>query len=767
MGRFGIGQPVRRVEDQRFLTGQGRYGDDIRLENPCHVAFVRSPHACAEVIDIDTSTARVMPDVVAVYTGADLAGAGVAPIGIRSQLTNIDGTDLAPPPRYVLARGRVRHVGDPVAAIVAETRAAAVAAAEAVVVDYREDVPVVAVADAAAHGASLVHDERPGNVVFDWQIGDGEAAEAEFSKASHRVTCDLINNRIVPNSMEPRIAVAIPDDGGVTLTGSIQNVFVYRDLVSAALGWDRERVRVYADDIGGGFGCKNQVQPEHILSVYAADDLGRPVKWVASRSEAFVTDAHARGLETRVELALDEDYRFTALGVRTRADIGAYCSTNGPLIPCMATAAVLGGAYDLQSVHMHVTGYFTHTPPTDAYRGAGRPEATYLLERTIDKAAAELDLDPVELRRRNLVRPDQIPYETALGKTLDCGDFPAVLEEGIATADRPGYAARKRDSEAKGLLRGLGIGAYMESTLGVPSEFARVGIAKDGAAEIVVGTQNAGMGHETSFRQLVAEILDIPLEAISYKHADTGAMPQGGGHGGSRSIQIGGSAVHFAAGKVLERLKHHAGDLLEADALDIEYGDCLFRVTGTDSTATLEMVLQAMPEDVREAHIYKRENFSFPNGVHVCEVELDPETGRIAIDRYTVCDDFGRIINPMIVLGQVMGGIAQGLGQAVLEHTAFDAQSGQMLSGSLMDYALPRADSFPEPRISFFEDAPAISNPLGVKGCGEAGTIASLPAVVNAVVDALHPYGVTHVDMPLLPEKLWRIIAEAQQAPDN
>jgi carbon-monoxide dehydrogenase large subunit len=761
MGRFGVGQAVRRVEDLRFLTGQGQYAPNRRFAGELHGAFVRSPHAFAEIVAVDTRAAQAMPGVQQVYSGADWLARGFKPLASRSKLQNVDGSPLVAPPRFPLAHETVRHVGEPVVLVVARSRQQAIDACEAVVVDYRERQPVVDVAAAGAVGAPLVHNQNPGNVAFDWQVGDADKAAVSLAGAHHVVTCDLVNNRVVPTSMETRSAIAGPagpDGEGYWFTGSIQNVFAYRALLADCLGLEVRHLRVYALDIGGGFGCKNQVQPEHAAILMAARDLGCPVRWTASRSEAFVADAHARGLTTTVELGLTDEFDFTALRVRTAADLGAYCSTNGPLIPTAATAAVLGGAYRLADVYMRVQGRFTNTPPTDAYRGAGRPEATYLLERTIDKAAAQLGVDPAELRRRNLVAPGEMPYITYLGRKLDCGNFPAVLDAGLKQADWSTREERREVAKSSGRLFGIGIGFYMESTLGVADEFANVSVTRDGLARITVGTQNAGMGHETSFRQLVSEVLDLPPDAISYIHADTGAMPQGGGHGGSRSMQIGGSAVHLAARQVLDKLKVQAGDLLEADFVDIEFSDGEFRVVGTDRMIPLARVLRALPADLSEDHIYQRENFTFPNGCHVCEVEVDPDTGHVDIMAYCVCDDFGRIVNPMIVRGQVLGGIAQGLGQAMLEHTVFDPDSGQILSASLMDYALPRADTFPLAKMQFYQEEPAISNPLGVKGCGEAGTIGALPAFVNAVVDALAPHGVTHLDMPLRPETVWRAI---------
>jgi len=758
MGQFGIGQPVRRLEDQRFLTGTGRYADDVVKDGLVFAAFVRSPVAHARVVAVASNAARSAPGVIKIYTGADWTGRGFGPIPIRTQLTNVDGSELVVPDRWPLATEKVRHVGDPVAMVIATSRHAAEDAAELIDVTY-EDLDVAATVEAAAaDGAPRIHDDRPGNIVMDWQCGDATKAATGLADAAHVITCDLINNRVIPNSMEPRGVVASPgEDGGYELTGSIQNVFVYRDLITQTLNWDKADLRVFADDIGGGFGCKNQVQPEHFMVVLAASDLNLPVKWICGRSQGFLSDAHARALTTRVKLGLDADYRFTGLQIATRADIGAYCSTNGPMIPTTPTAAVLGGAYYIQNIYMRVTGYYTNTVPTDAYRGAGRPEATYLLERTIDKAARELGIDPMEIRARNLIPREAIPYTTALGRTFDSGDFPKVLDLCMAQSDRAGFAARQQASLANGYLRGWGMAFYLESTLGVPTEFASVTLQKDGAIEMRVGTQNAGMGHETSFSQLISEVLDVPLDKITYRHADTAGTPQGGGHGGSRSIQIGGSAVYLSANKVLDRLKALAGDLLEAAVEDVDYRDGAFRIVGTDQSVSFEAVLQSAPDAIAESHIYERENNTFPNGCHAIEVEVDPQTGSVSVEKVTVVDDFGTIVNPMIVHGQIMGGIAQGIGQALLEHTLYDAESGQLLSGSFMDYTMPRADNFPPFDITFFEDEPAKTNPMGVKGCGEAGTIGAMPAVVNAVVDALAGYGVTHLDMPLLEETIFAV----------
>ncbi len=768
MQKFGIGQPVRRVEDKRFITGEGEFAEDLAAESMVWAAFARSTVARADLLDVRTDAAKALPGVIAVYVAADCDAAEIESVPVLTSIDSSDGTPMATPPHPVLAGNRVNHVGECVAMVVAETWTAALDAAELVEIDYDDLEPVVEIRHAVADGAVQLYDNVPGNVAFDWNCGDAAATDAEFEAAAHTVSVDLINNKIVCNPLETRglLVHKSPDSGKWALTGSVQNVFNHRRLLTKALGWAEDEIEVYAKDVGGGFGNKNQVQSEHIMCMHVAKRLDRPVKWVSSRTEAFLTESHARALDTRVELALDADHRFTGLRIRTLADLGAYCSTNGPLIPTGATSVVLGGAYALPNISMNVRGVFTNTVPTDAYRGAGRPEATYLLERVIDAAAHDLSLDPVALRRKNLIAPTQLPYTTAMAKTIDCGEFETVLDLALIRGDWDGFENRRAQSEASGKLRGRGLAFYLECTLGLPTEYCNLAFDDEGMLTITVGTQSNGQGHETTFAQLAAENLGIPFESIRFLQSDTRAMPTGGGHGGSRSTQLGGAALHHAAFKLIDKAKAIAGHLLETSVGDIELDEGRFKIVGTDRSISWTDVIAASFNGAAEAiglergldgeETYTRENHTFPNGCHIAEVEVDPATGALEILNFQVVDDFGRVINPLIVRGQILGGVVQGLGQAVLEHTVYDPDSGQLLAGSFMDYTMPRADDLPPIGIEFFENAPSPSNPLGIKGCGEAGTIAAPPAIVNAVVDALRPRGVRHIDMPLTREKVWR-----------
>ncbi|WP_416896838.1 MAG: xanthine dehydrogenase family protein molybdopterin-binding subunit [Minwuia sp.] len=763
--QFGIGQSVTRVEDQRFITGNGRYLDDMAPEGCLHAIMVRSPSAHARIARLDVSAAKKAPGVVAVYTGQDWKADKLPPVPIRPSIANADGSPLVVPPRWPLAMEKVRHVGDGVAFIVAETRKQAQDAADLVEVEY-DDLGAVTDSKAALKsGAPLLHDEVPGNKAFYWTKGEREPAAKALTGAAHVAEVELVNNRIVINPMEPRGALCFCDEksGCYTLSGSIQHVFMFREMLAKQVfDMPMEKLRVVAYDVGGGFGGKNQVQPEHALVLYAARKLKRPVKWVCDRTELFLTDGQGRDQQTVVRLGLDKDYRFTGLHVQTTANLGAYVSTNGPVVPTMATSSVIGGAYDIPSVFYEVEAAFTNTVPTDAYRGAGRPEACYLLERAIEQAAADLGVDAIELRRKNLIQPAKLPYQAALGHVIDSGGFETVLDRAIAQSDKGGFAKRKAASEAAGRLRGYGLAYYLEATLGVPTEYARLDFDEDGFVTVSVGTQSNGQSHETTFAQIVRQRLGVSFEKVRFRQSDTANTPIGHGHGGSRSLQVAGSAILGASAKVIEKAKSIAAEILETAAADIEFDAGTFRVVGTDRSVDWQSVVDAAfasgrSEDERGLtghEEYTRSGNAYPNGCHIAEVEIDPDTGTVRVDRYTAIDDFGIIVNPMVVRGQVMGGIIQGLGQAVLEHTVYDEESGQLVSGSFMDYCMPRADDLPETEIDFYEDAPTETSPMGVKGCGEAGTIAGPPAIVSAVCDAL---GVSHVDMPLTPEKIWRL----------
>ncbi|SHH83757.1 xanthine dehydrogenase family protein molybdopterin-binding subunit [Bradyrhizobium erythrophlei] len=770
LAKFGIGQPMPRLEDRRFITGTGQYVDDFGGPNILHAVFLRSVHAHAEIRSIDTSAARAARGVVAVFTGADWQGEGFSGLPLRPSINQADGSPIATAPRPGLAIGRVRHVGECVAMIVAETARQAEDALELIRVEYAPVDCIVDARHALDHGAPTIWPNNvSGNLAFTWRVGDAEKTSRALAGAAHVVTLDLVNNRIVPNSMETRGVTVRRDSesGNLTLSGSIQNPFGFQGLLCELFGWPKEKLRCKADDVGGGFGCKNQLQPEHAMMVFAGEKLQRSIKWINDRSESFVSDAHARDLVSTVRLGLDSSGRFVALAVDTIANLGAYMSTNGALIPTLPTAAVLGGAYTIPNISMEVRAAFTNTVPVDAYRGAGRPEATYLLERTIDVAARVTGISPIKLRRINLIKPSQLPYSTALARKIDVGDFTTVMERATELADISGFAKRAKAARKRNASRGIGVAFYLEATLGPPSDAARIEFAQDGRAVLSVGTQSNGQGHETTFSQIAAAQFGIAPDQIAFRQADTDATPEGGGHGGSRSLQLGGTAVLLAARAIIEKGKRIASNLLEADEHDVDYKPGEYRIAGTDRNVSFLDVVKASFDPARlplgekpgldESARYEREDFNYPNGCHVCEVEIDLATGVARIANYTVVDDFGRIINPLIVRGQVIGGVVQGIGQALLENTSYDA-SGQLRTASFMDYCLPRADNLPPVNVTLYEDAPTQTNPLGAKGCGEAGATGSPPAVVNAVVDALKEFNVDHLDMPLTPVKIWQAL---------
>lgn len=771
--RFGIGQPLRRFEDIRFVRGAGRYVDDDVDPKALHAVFLRSVHAHADIHRIDVASAKSMPGVVEILTGADWTESGLKSIPARPSIKQFDGSPIAIPARPALAVDRVMHVGDCVAMVIADSVQHAADAAEKIEIDYAVKPAIVDLHQAVEDASPLLWPDVPRNVSFRWRAGDVEKTEAALKQATHVITLDLVNNRLIPNSMEPRGVIANydKDKNRIALSGSIQNPFGYRDLICDLFGWPKDKLYCRASDVGGGFGCKNQVQPEHIMLVFACERLRRKIKWINDRGASFLSDAHARDLFTKVRLGIDASGKFKALAVDTLANLGAYMSTNGALIPTLPTAAVLGGAYDIAAIAMEVQGVFTNTVPIDAYRGAGRPEAIYLLERTIDFAAAQLGISPIKMRRQNLIKRTQFPYKTALGQQIDVGNFDAVLSKALDLADEKGFAKRAKLSRKQKKLRGLGVAYYLEATLGPPADSARIAFAPNGRATLSVGTQSNGQGHETTMVQIAASQFGISPDKFSFRQADTEATPIGGGHGGSRSLHLGGTATLLSARKIIERGRTIASHLLEAGERDIEFKRGKYTVAGTDRAIAFEEVVQASFDPKRippgekpgldETASYEREGYNFPNGCHVCELEIDQETGRIEIVNYSVVDDFGRIINPMIVRGQVLGGIVQGIGQALYEETRYD-EGGQLLTASFMDYSLPRAEDISKINIELYEDAPTQTNPLGAKGCGEAGATGAPPAVVNAVVNALKDYGVTHLDMPLTPEKIWPVLRKAQ-----
>ncbi len=773
MKQFGIGQPVRRVEDRRFLTGRGRYLDDLNRPRQVHAHMLRSPHAHARIRSIDAKAARALPGVFAVFTGADIAADGLGTIPCLSVLTNHDGSQSATPERPTIAHDCVRHVGDTVAMVVAETPTLARDAAELIAVDFEPLPATIETASALGPDRPLVWDKVPGNLCFDWELGDAVAVERAMAGAQHRITFELVNNRIIVNSMEPRGAIGEYDAGedAYTLWSSTQGSHFLRGLLAQNIFRVPEnRVRVVTRDVGGGFGMKLFLYPEHILALWAAKKVGRPVKWQPERQDAFMTDTQGRDNVMRLELGLAADLRFLALSVENLANMGAYLSNFAPEIPTASGAVMFSGVYAIPAIHVRVKGAFTHTVPVDAYRGAGRPEAAYAVERLIDVAARRLGFAPHELRRRNLIQPEAMPYATPLGLTYDSGDFARNMEDALAAADVAGFPARREAAQARGRLHGLGHAVYIEQSGGGPDEFAELRFDPGGGLTILMGTQSSGQGHHTAYAQLAAERLGVDPTTIRVLQGDTEAVGFGRGTGGSRSLPVGGTALDHAAAKLIAKGRRIAAHLLEAAEPDLIFDDGTFTIAGTDRQLRIEAVARAafdpaqLPANVEpgfaESGHFTPPASTFPNGCHVCEVEIDPETGHIEILRFLVVDDFGTVVNPLLLRGQVQGGVAQGVGQAMIENCVYDADTGQLVTGSLTDYGLPRADDLPAIEFAY-NVVPCQTNPLGLKGAGEAGAIGAPPALVNAVADALSPLGIEHIDMPMTPERVWRAIRAA------
>ena len=770
-----IGQSVVRREDARFLTGRGNYTDDIVLPGQTYGVFVRSPHAHATIKSLSTAAAKAAPGVVAVYDGEPFKAVGGLPCGW--QINNAaDGSPMKEPKHPVLADGKVRYVGDRVALVVAETLAQAKAAAALVEVDYEVHDSVVDAAKATAGPA--MHEAAPDNRCYIWQIGDAAGTDDALKGAAHVTRLTFRNNRLIPNAIEPRAANAVYNsaDDQYTLYVANQNPHVERLLMCAfVLGIPEHKMRVVAPDVGGGFGSKIYLYGEETALVWASKQCGRPIKWTAERSESFLSDAHGRDHLTTAELGIDKDGKFVGLRVHTVANLGAYLSTFASCVPTILYATLLAGQYATPKISCTVEAMFTNTAPVDAYRGAGRPEATYVVERMVETAAHELGIDPAELRRRNFIR--SFPYPTPVGLTYDTGDYDATLDRGIELADVAGFAARKAASEAKGLKRGIGYACYIEACGIAPSAVAgalgaRAGLFESGEVRVhptgkvtvFTGSHSHGQGHETTFAQVVADKLGIPMEDVDIQHGDTGKILFGMGTYGSRSLAVGGTAIVKALDKVIAKGKKIAAHLMEASDTDVVFEDGSFKVAGTDKAVPFAQVsLTAyvphnFPHDklepgLNENAFYDPSNFTYPAGTYICEVEIDPATGATRVDRFTACDDFGNVINPMVVEGQVHGGLAQGIGQALLENCIYDDASGQLLNGSYMDYAMPRADDLPNFTVETAKGTPCTHNPLGVKGCGEAGAIGSPPALINAVCNAL---GVRDLPMPASPYTVWK-----------
>ena len=786
MADGGIGAPTKRREDVRFLTGHGSYTDDYTPNHTTYCAFARSLVANGKINGIDTSAAEAMPGVVAVFTGDDFTEVGGNPAGWA--INSRDGEPMKEPKRPVLAHGKVRHVGDAYAAVVAETLEQALDAVEAIEADIEELDAVIDMADALANSSNLVHDEIGTNQCFDWGwIEDNRAATDEAIKnAPHVTTLELVNNRLVPNAMEPRASIGEynPGSGDYKLTTTSQNPHLTRLLISAfVMGIPENKLTVHAPDVGGGFGSKIYHYGEEALVLAAAKKLGRPVKWTSTRTEAFLTDAHGRDHVTKIELACEKDGTFIAFRTETMANVGAYLSNFSTATPTFLHGTLMAGNYTVPNVYVNVKAVFTNTAPVDAYRGAGRPEATFSLERVIDKCARELGMDPVAIRRKNFVQPDQYPFASAAGLEYDSGNYPALMDGLEKVADLSGFEARRKESEARGRLRGLGINSYIEACGIAPSNLvgvlgSRVGlydaatvrVNATGSISVMVGAHSHGQGHETAFPQVVADLLGVDPMSVEIVHGDTSKIPFGMGTYGSRSLAVCGSAVYRATEKIITKATLIAAHMMDEAPDKVDFEDGIFSVAGTNKTVGFgdvalkayiphEFPIEEIEPGLEETAFYDPANFTYPSGAYACEVEVDPETGKVDICSMVAMDDFGTVVNPMIVTGQVQGGLAQGIGQALLEHGIYD-ENGQLLSGSLMDYAMPRADDLPNVVVDHSHATRCTHNPIGVKGCGEAGAIGSPPTVVNAVVDALQRGGhnVEHIDMPVSPVRVWEAI---------
>jgi aerobic carbon-monoxide dehydrogenase large subunit len=760
MEKFGKSQPVKRVEDHRFLTGDGRYVDDIAPQGALHGVFFRAPVAHGVITELDVSDARDAEGVHLVLTCAELEAAGMNIALPHTVVDNRDGSKGAAPLRPMLAKDRVRYVGEPVALIVAETLQQARDAAELILFDA-DDLP--AKMDLTPGGETL-HTEAPDNRAFDWGMGDEAKVEAAFAKAAQRVKLEIGDNRIIVNSMEPRGCYAEWADGRLHVAMGGQGVWAHKGFFVKAFGLSEDAVRVTNPDVGGGFGMKAMTYPEYFCVAQAARALGRPVRWMSERTEAMLTDNGGRDLVSWAEFAFDENHKITAYRVDTRCNLGAYNSQFGQPIQSTLFSKVLMGVYDVQDTYLHVEGYYTNTVQVDAYRGAGRPEAIYVLERLMDRAARELGVDPWELRRINFIKPDQFPYTTATGELYDVGDFARLLTRAAEEADREGFAGRRAADAKRGLLRGQGLCYYIESILGDPSEGAKVVFEEDGSVTIYVGTQSNGQGHETVYAQFLSDQTGIPAERISVVQGDSDLIKKGGGTGGSRSVTTQNTATLATVAKITEVFTAFLADELGVAASDITFDDERFRAEGSNATPTMMEVAEMARAKGRDDLLSHHERASlpgrsYPNGAHVAEVVIDPETGVVTLDRYTVVDDFGNLINPMLAEGQVHGGVAQGIGQAVQERVVYD-EDGQLLTATFMDYAMPRAADLP--MISFTsEPVPSTANAMGMKGCGEAGTVGALAAVSNAVQDALWERGVRQADMPFTPHRVWEMLQGA------
>ena len=779
MAKYGVGQPVRRNEDPRLLTGRGKFNDDVPRDGEAMGFVLRSPHAHADIRAIDTSRAANMPGVLAVLTGQDLADDGIGafpgPPPFFASLTKPDGSPLIYPPQYALTSDRVRYVGDPVAFVIAETLDQARDASEAIDIDYAPLPSVVDTAAAMDDDKVQLWDDVPKNFLFQAQIGDSEATTAAFNSAAHVSTVRLVNQRIVQNSMEVRGAIGSydTDNGRYTLYTSNQNRHMLRDwIANSFLKCDPSMVRVLVDDVGGGFGMKTHPYPEQVLVLVAAKRLGRTVRWISDRTEAFLSDLHGRDHISDSELALDKDGKFLAVRVKTVANIGAYSCSAGVSVPTQIGPKILTSVYDISVADVEVKCVVTNTAPVGPYRGAGRPEAVYVMERLVDVAAHDLGIDPVEMRRRNLISKDSLPYTNAVGTKYDSGAFEDNMDMVAKMADWAGHEKRREEARKRGRLSGIAISQYLETTAGNPTESAEVEVA-DEQVIVKVGTQPMGQGHDTSFMQLVSEKLGLEFDQVHVDTSDSDNLPSGGGSHGSRTSHVGSVAALNSSDEMIRKGTLIASEMLETASVDVEYADGQFRVAGTDRTVTLFDVAKhartstTIPEELRGpltgTDTHTIESWSYPNGCHVCELEIEEDTGVIHIVRYCAVDDVGRVINPMLVAGQVHGGVAQGIGQAIMENTVYDDETGQMISSSFMDYTMPRADDMPMIELDTNE-VPCLTNVLGVKGAGEAGALVAPPVLIAAITNALRDFDVAHIDMPATPERIWELMQRRKAA---
>ncbi len=769
MTNSGIGQPVRRREDSRLLMGRGAFTDDFNLPDQAYAYVLRSPHAHARLVHVDTGAAKAADGVLAVLTAADITAAGLGTLPCLFPVTQRDGSPMISPVRPILADEFVRHVGNAVAFVVADTLAQAKDAAELIDVDYEPLPAVVDTKGARNPDAPQVWPEAEDNTCYIWEAGDLEATDAAFAAAAHVVDLELVNNRVVVAAIEPRALLGQWDGVRYTLHAPTQGVHgMRRQLANHIFNLPEETFRIVTPDVGGSFGMKNRLYPELPLVLFAARELGRPVKWTADRSESFLADTQGRDQVNHAELALDADGRIQALRVDTRYNVGAYLSQFGPGIATGVKVALQIGAYNIPHVFGRVTGVFTHTVPVDAYRGAGRPEAGYVIERLVDAAARKLKMNPAEFRRLNFVPPEAMPHKTALGLTYDSGEFCRNLDECLALGEYESIESRRSASKSAGMLRGCGIAYHLETSSMGGAETTIIRVEPSGDITVTQGTQSGGQGHATIFPQIAADRLGIDVDRIEFIQGDTDLVATGAGTGGSKSTGVGGVSCDRAAIAVIERGRIIASHVLEAAPADIEYVNGQFTVAGTDRSRTLLEIAEAAQNpqvlpDETETGLFGSGEFgssvpSFANGCHLCEVEIDPGTGAIDIVRYSVVSDFGTVINPLLTAGQVHGGVAQGAGQALLENCVYEEGTGQFLSGSFMDYAVPRANNLPFLDVSLPDDIPSQTNPMGIKGAGESGTVGAPPAVINAVVDALAQFGIDNINMPTTPERVWRIV---------